>query len=62
MEKSKNFESEIQVFYRLTIQRVNYSKTFFLWNVDYYGLQIIKPPNSVSQEIRLVHKSIKMMF
>ncbi len=48
-------ESETYILYRLITQSEIF-QAFIYWNVDDYGLQIMKTQNSESQKIRILHK------
>ncbi len=48
-------ERETHILYRFTTQSEIF-QAFISWNVDDYGLQIMKTQNSVSQKISILHK------
>ncbi len=59
MKKVKNLslisESETHILYRFITQS-DIFQAFISWSDDDYGLQIMKTQNSVSREIRILHK------
>ncbi len=49
-----SFQSEPHILYRFITQSEIF-QAFISWNLDYYGLQMMKTPNSVSQKIRILY-------